>query len=43
MRRSMHDDPRFTRVDLVIAVGLALLIAIWLVAYVVVVVQTLFS
>ena len=39
----MHDDPRFTRVYLVIAVGLALLIAIWLVAYVVVVVQTLFS
>jgi hypothetical protein len=37
------DPPRFTRVDLVIAVGLALLIAVWLVAYVVVAVQTLFS
>jgi hypothetical protein len=39
----MDDDSRFTRVDLVIAVGLALLIAAWLVAYVVVAVRTLFS
>jgi hypothetical protein len=38
----MDDDPRFTRVDLVIAVGLALLIAVWLVAYVVVAVRSLF-
>jgi hypothetical protein len=39
----MDDDPRFTRVDLAIAVGLALLIAVWLVAYVVVAVRTLFT
>jgi hypothetical protein len=38
----MDDDPRFTRVDLAIAVGLALLIAVWLVAYVVVAVRSLF-
>jgi hypothetical protein len=39
----MDDDPRFTRVDLAIAVGLALLIAVWLVAYVVVAVRTLLT
>jgi hypothetical protein len=39
----MDDEPRFTRVDLAIAVGLALLIAVWLVAYVVVAVRTLFA
>jgi hypothetical protein len=39
----MDDDPRFTRVDLAIAVGLAVLIAVWLVAYIVVAVQTLFT
>jgi len=39
----MSDDPRFTRVDLAIAIGLALLIAVWLAAYIVVVVQTLFT
>jgi len=39
----MGDDPRFTRVDLAIAIGLALLIAVWLAAYIVVVVQTLFT
>ena len=39
----MDEDPRFTRIDLAIAVGLALLIAVWLVAYLVVAVQTLFT
>jgi hypothetical protein len=39
----MDDGPRFTRIDLAIAVGLALLIAVWLVAYLVVAVQTLFT
>jgi hypothetical protein len=39
----MDDEPRFTRIDLAIAVGLALLIAVWLVAYLVVAVQTLFT
>jgi hypothetical protein len=39
----MDEDSRFTRVDLAIAIGLALLIAVWLVAYLVVAVQTLFT
>jgi hypothetical protein len=36
----MDCDARYGRVDLVIAIGLALLIAIWLVAYALVAMQT---
>jgi hypothetical protein len=37
------DEPRYSKLDFVIAIGLAVLIALWIVAYAAVAVRTLLT
>ena len=40
---SLDDEPRYSKVDLAIAIGIAVLIAVWILMYAAVVIQTLFT
>ena len=39
----MDDEPRYSKVDLAIAIGIAVLIAVWILMYAAVAIQTLFT